>query len=127
MTVTLLSTSVPRRPMPVIEHNFDSQAEAVQALPFAWTIGHVYTTTMRTGNLKSRFHYGERMSKPLCHLSEGATSVIVPKTAVPYIKTQLYDYPYIDRTHRVQSFKDQPWTLCLYLTVRKMQMPTSTG
>jgi hypothetical protein len=32
--------------------------------------------------------------------------VIVPKTAVPYIKTQLYDYPYIDRTHRKD--KDQP-------------------
>jgi hypothetical protein len=25
---------------------------------------------------------------------------IVPKTAVPYIKTQLYDYPHIDRTQR---------------------------
>jgi hypothetical protein len=39
--------------------------------------------------------------KTIVPLSEGATSVVVPKTAVPYIKTQLYDYPYIDKTHRV--------------------------
>jgi hypothetical protein len=30
----------------------------------------------------------------------GAESVIVPKVAVPYIKSQIYDYPYIDRDRR---------------------------
>jgi hypothetical protein len=33
-------------------------------------------------------------------LDAGAGAVIVPKNAIPYIKTQLYDYPHIDRTHR---------------------------
>jgi hypothetical protein len=33
-------------------------------------------------------------------LSAGASQVIVPKSAVPYVKTQAYDYPYIDRTQR---------------------------
>jgi hypothetical protein len=27
--------------------------------------------------------------------------VIVPKTAVPFVKTQLYDYPHIDKTQRI--------------------------
>ena len=34
-------------------------------------------------------------------MSSGASSVIVPKTAVPFVKTQLYDYPYIDKTQRI--------------------------
>jgi hypothetical protein len=39
-------------------------------------------------------------TKTIVPLSAGASSVIVPKAAVPYIKTQAYDYPYIDRTQR---------------------------
>jgi hypothetical protein len=39
-------------------------------------------------------------TKTVVPLSAGASQVIVPKAAVPYIKTQLYDYSYIDRTQR---------------------------
>jgi hypothetical protein len=42
----------------------------------------------------------ERKTKTIVPLSAGASQVIVPKTAVPYIKTQLYDYAYIDRSQR---------------------------
>jgi hypothetical protein len=42
----------------------------------------------------------ERKTKTIVPLSAGASQVIVPKTAVPYIKTQLYDYPYINKTQR---------------------------
>jgi hypothetical protein len=38
--------------------------------------------------------------KTIVPLSAGASQVIVPKSAVPYIKTQLYDYPYVDRLQR---------------------------
>jgi hypothetical protein len=34
-------------------------------------------------------------------VSNGAGTVVVPRVAVPYIKTQLYDYAYIDRTQRM--------------------------
>jgi hypothetical protein len=40
-------------------------------------------------------------TKTIIPLNPGASSVVVPKTAIPYIKTQLYDYPYIDKTHRM--------------------------
>ena len=46
-------------------------------------------------------------TKTIVPLSSGASHVIVPKTAVPYIKTQAYDYPYIDRTQR-HMYNDQP-------------------
>ena len=99
-----VSTSVPRRPMPVIAHDLDSQAQAVRTLDWAGPLA-MFTTTGRTSSEVTVPLWRENV-KTIVPLSTGATSVIVPKTAVPYIKTQLYDYPYIDRTHRKD--KDQP-------------------
>jgi hypothetical protein len=39
-------------------------------------------------------------TKTIVPLDAGAESVIVPRCAVPYIRTQLYDYPHIDKSHR---------------------------
>ena len=103
--VNFVSTSVPRRPMPVIEHNYDSQAQAVQALPFDGPLALYTTTDYVPGNLAT-VPLWRQETKTIVPLSEGATSVIVPKVAVGDIKTQLYDYAYIDRTLRV--LKDQP-------------------
>jgi hypothetical protein len=96
---------VPRRPMPVIEHKYDSQAEAVRTQDWAGPLAMFTNTDYVTANLVTVPLWRENV-KTIVPLSKGATSVIVPKTAVPYIKTQLYDYPYIDKTHRM--LKDQP-------------------
>ena len=103
--VNFVSTSVPRRPMPVIEHNYDSQAQAVRTLPFDGPLAVYTTTDYVPGNLVT-VPLWRQETKTIVPLSTGATSVIVPKVAVGDIKTQLYDYPYIDRTLRV--LKDQP-------------------
>ena len=103
--VNFVDTRVPRRPMPVIEHNFDSQAQAVQALPFDGPLAVYTTTDYVPGNLVT-VPLWRKETKTITPLSTGATSVIVPKAAVGEIKTQLYDYAYIDRTLRV--LKDQP-------------------
>ena len=103
--VNFVETSVPRRPMPIIEHSFDSQAEAVRALPFNGPLGLYTTTDYVSGNLAT-VPLWRQETKTIVPLSIGATSVIVPKAAVGDIKTQLYDYPYIDRTHRM--LKEQP-------------------
>ena len=42
-------------------------------------------------------------TKTIVPLSAGASSVVVPRAAIPYIKTQLYDYSYIDKTKQFQS------------------------
>jgi len=99
-----VSTSVPRRPIPVIQHELDSQAEAVRTLDWAGPLA-MFTTTGRISSEVTVPLWRENV-KTIVPISTGATSVIVPKTAVPYIKTQLYDYPYIDRAHRKD--KDQP-------------------
>jgi hypothetical protein len=103
--VNFVTTSVPRRPMPVIVHDYDSQAEAVQTLPFDGPLALYTTTDFVSGNLAT-VPLWRTETKTIVPLSAGATSVIVPKTAVGDIRTQLYDYPFIDRTHRI--LKEQP-------------------
>ena len=103
--VNFVTTSVPRRPMPVIQHKLDSQADAVRTQDWAGPLAVFTNTDYVDGNLATVPLWRENV-KTIVPLSSGATSVIVPKTAVPYVKTQLYDYPYIDKTHRV--LKDEP-------------------
>jgi len=100
-----VDVSVPRRPMPVVQHDLDSQADAVQALSFDGPLA-LYTTTDYVDRSLATVPLWRENVKTIVPLSAGASSVIVPKTAVPYIKTQLYDYPYIDKTQRV--LRDQP-------------------
>jgi hypothetical protein len=97
--------SVPRRAMPVIHHDFDSQADAVRTRDWAGPLALFTTTNYVDGSLATVSLWRENV-KTIMPLSAGASSVIVPKTAVPYIKTQLYDYPCIDKTKRV--LRDQP-------------------
>jgi hypothetical protein len=104
-TINFVDITVPRKPMPVIHHNYDSQAEAVGALPFDGPLALYTTTDYVPGNLVT-VPLWRTETKTVVPLSAGATSVIVPKSAVGDIRTQLYDYPFIDRTHRV--LKEQP-------------------
>ena len=103
--VNFVETTVPRRPMPVIVHDFDSQAEAVRALPFDGPLALYTNYDYVAGNLATVPLWRQEI-KTIVPLSAGATSVIVPKSAVGDIRTQLYDYPFIDRTHRL--LKEQP-------------------
>jgi hypothetical protein len=100
-----VDVSVPRRPIPVVEHHFDSQAEAVKTLPFNGPLALYTTTDYVPGNLAT-VPLWRKETKTIVPLSTGAASVIVPKAAVGDIKTQLYDYSYIDKTHRVLT--DRP-------------------
>lgn len=103
--VNFVDVSVPRRPMPVIEHDFDSQAEAVRALTFNGPLALYTNTDYVSGNLVT-VPLWRQETKTIVPLSAGAISVIVPKSAVGDIKTQLYDYPYINKSHYM--LKDQP-------------------
>ncbi len=96
---------VPRRPMPVIEHHNDSQVDAVKNSTWTGPLVTFTNTDYATGDLVT-VPLWRAETKTIVPLSAGATSVIVPRTAVAHIQTQLYDYPYIDRTHRM--LKDAP-------------------
>lgn len=91
---------VPRRPIPVIRHKFDSQADAVKSLPFDGPLA-LYTTTDYVQGDLATVPLWRQETKTIVPLSLGATSVIVPSTARGSIRTQLYDYPHIDKTRRM--------------------------
>jgi hypothetical protein len=104
--INFMDINVPRRPMPVIQHTYDTHVEAVKQLDFAGPLA-VYTTQESTEyNIPAVPLWREKV-KTIVPLSSGAGVCIVPKVSVPYIKTQLYDYPNILRTQR-HMYEDRP-------------------
>jgi len=100
--INFVETSVPRRPMPVVKHAFDTHVEAVKTIDWPGPLA-VFTNSDVRRPLPVVPLWREK-TKTIVPLSSGAEQVVVPKTAVPYIKTQLYDYPYIDKTQKSTKF-----------------------
>ena len=98
--LNFVPTPVPRRPMPIVQHDQDSHADVVRTSDFAGPLAVFTHSTYMSRNLVTVPLWREQ-TKTIVPLNPGASSVIVPRTALPYIKTQLYDYPYIDKTHHM--------------------------
>ena len=98
--VNFVEVRVPRRNMPVIVHDADSHVDAVKNTNWAGPLATFTNYNYVPGNLATVPLWREEI-KTIVPVSDGAGSVIVPRTAVPYIKTQLYDYPYINKTRRI--------------------------
>jgi hypothetical protein len=96
---------VSRRPMPVIEHSADSHVDAVKNTTWAGPVA-LFTTNGMPITIPA-VPLWRQETKTVVPLSTGASAVVVPRTAKANIKTQLYDYPYIDKTQR-QRHGDQP-------------------
>jgi len=96
--------SVPRRPMPIVQHDQDSHTDVVRTSDFAGPLA-IFSNGQSTsrGYRPPTVSLWREQTKTIVPLSPGAGSVIVPRTAIPYIKTQLYDYPYIDKTHHIRQ------------------------
>jgi len=97
--------AVPRRPMPVIVHDGDSQVDAVKSQDFVGPLA-MFTNHDYVPSDLVTVPLWRQETKTIVPVSSGAGSVVVPKVAVPFIKTQLYDYPHIDKTQRM--LKDKP-------------------
>jgi hypothetical protein len=99
--VNFVGPGVPRRPLPVIKHNLDTHVAAIKTIDWPGPLA-VFSTDEAVGAVPTVPLWREK-TKTIVPLSAGASRVVVPKTAVPYIKRQAYDYPYIDRTQRHMS------------------------
>jgi hypothetical protein len=96
-----VGTSVPRRPMPIVQHDDDSHVDVVQTHDFAGPLAIFSTGLSLSQGLKPpAVSLWREKTKTIVPLSPGANIVIVPKVAISHIKTQLYDYPNIDKTRR---------------------------
>lgn len=93
--------NVPRRPLPVIQHTYDTHVDAIKTIDWAGPLA-VFSTGTSANSFPTVPLWREK-TKTIVPLSPGASNVIVPKVAVPYVKQQAYDYPYIDKTHKQSS------------------------
>ena len=96
---------VPRRPMPVIEHSSDSHVDVIKNTDWAGPLA-MFTVNGEPITRPTVSLWREE-TRTIVPLSQGASAVIVPKAAKGSIKTQLYDYPYIDKTNS-RRMSDQP-------------------
>jgi hypothetical protein len=97
---------VPRWPMPVVQHKYDSQAQAVWDHDF---VDPVVQFTVGTGeHLRvPMINLWRQETRAVMPLSPGASTVIVPRDAKNFLKTQLYDYSVIDKNCQTM-LDDQP-------------------
>jgi hypothetical protein len=91
---------VPRRPIPVFVHDQDSHVDTVKTTDFTAPLA-LFTVEPHMDRALVTVPLWRRETKTIVPISRGATAVIVPKAAVGDIKTQLYDYPNIDKTKTV--------------------------
>ena len=97
---------IPRRPLPVVQHNNDSQVTAIMLHDFQdpvvqFTVNSVEPLQIPTLNL------WRQETRAVTPLSDGASTVLIPREAKNFIRTQVYDYPVIDKSHKTIC-NDQP-------------------
>jgi hypothetical protein len=93
---------VVRWPMTVFEHTADSHVDVVLQSNYVEPLALFTNRTVDLRKLPTVSLWRDK-TKTIVPLDAGAGAVIVPKTAISCIKTQLYDYPHIDKTQR-QTF-----------------------
>jgi hypothetical protein len=90
--------TVPRLPVPVVGHWHGSHVPAVWHHDFQDPV--VQFTVDQSLPKPPAMNLWREATKTIIPLSTGASSVLVPREAKNHLNTQLYDYPYIDRSHR---------------------------
>jgi hypothetical protein len=96
---------VTRRSVPVISHRDDSQVGSIKSQ--SWMGPVALFTTVDLGSSKIPYiNLWREQTKTVIPLDESGAAVLVPRCAVPYIKTQIYDYPHIDRSHAVSNISN---------------------
>ena len=97
---------VPRKPIPVIYNNQDSQVSAVKEYNFTGPAA-IFTQDNTIITDYPRVNLWREAEKKIMVLSSGAGTIVVPRETKTYLTTQLYDYPYIDRSQQ-HLYSDAP-------------------
>jgi len=90
--------SVPRWPMPLIEHKHDTHVQAIREHEFTTPLV-MFSTGGETG-FEPTVCLWRELTKTVVPLTPGASIVIVPRETKNHLHDQVYDYPYIDKTWR---------------------------
>lgn len=96
--LNFVSSNITRRPMPVIQNCNDTHVDAVLQTQWQGPLA-LFTTGSSPASIPTVVLWREK-TKTIVPLDSGAESIIVPRGAVSHIRTQLYDYPYVDKSRR---------------------------
>ena len=91
---------VPRLPLPVIRHHEDSHVNPVHTENFTGPL-LIFSNQEIPTNILTVPLWRHKV-KTIVSLTTRGSTVIVPREAQEFIKTQLYDYPYILKNHAKQ-------------------------
>ena len=97
--LNFVKTNVRRRPIPIIQHGQDSHVDVVKTKTWKGPLA-LFVADAESPKIYPAVNLWRAETKTLTPLDPGANAVIVPRAAVLDIKTQLYDYAYIDKTKR---------------------------
>lgn len=92
--------SVPRWPLPVVTHIQDSQVDVIKTTSWKGPLAIFTVDAAFDQQQAPTVPVWRKKTKTIVPLSPGASSVVVPAVSLPDIKTQLYDYEYIDKAFR---------------------------
>jgi hypothetical protein len=87
--------SVPRLPIPAVKYTTDSVVPSIWDYEFASPLVQFYKDKIISAPAISLW---QEKTKTVVPLTTGAGSVIIPRECKNYLKTQVYDYPYIDKS-----------------------------
>jgi hypothetical protein len=87
---------VPRKSMPVVEHNYDCHPEAIREYEFKDPL--VVFSTGGATKFEPTVALWRELTKTVVPLTAGASVVIVPRECKNHLNNQVYDYPYVDKT-----------------------------
>ena len=87
---------VPRKPIPVVEHRHDTHVEAIKEHEFTTPL--VVFSTGGTTRFEPTVSLWRELTKTAVPLTPGASIAIIPREVKNHMSTQVYDYPYIDKT-----------------------------
>jgi len=104
--LNFVKTSVPRRPLPIIQHINDSQVDAVKTSSWLGPLA-IFATHKNPVDSVPCVPLWREKTKTIVPLDRSGSTVVVPKVSVAHIKDQLYDYKYIDKTQR-KTYKNEP-------------------
>ena len=98
--INYMNIDVPRRPLPIIQHAYDTQIQAVQEMEFAGPLAIFTVKEMDVEMAIPAVPLWRKKTKTIVPLSTGASAIIFPRAALAHLQTQLYDYANIDRRQR---------------------------
>ena len=90
--------SVPRLAVPQIQYSEDTVVDAIWQHEFKEPVVHLYRDNP-VDNIPA-VNLWQETTRTIISLSEDNSQAIVPRDAKNYLKTQAYDYPYIDKRYR---------------------------